>query len=73
MEQHLPIGNKDAYAYEFKDKKEVELAGISFESKSNGDCYISVAEYDSCNLSQEELCTFIKLLVSHLELPLEFK
>jgi len=73
MEQHIPIGNKDAYAFKFKDKKEIELAGLSFESKPNGTCYISVADYDSCKLSKEELCTFIKLLVSHLELPLEFK
>ena len=76
MEQNINIGDRIITTLEFKRTKEVEVDHIvSF--KTNKDGSISVTEmcdqYFNWDLSKEELCTFIKLLVSHLELPLEFK
>lgn len=74
MEQVINIGDRQIFTFEFETKKEIEVADITF-SKNNDDntCCISSYQPDRCYLSTEELCTFIKLLVSHLELSLEFK
>jgi len=73
MEQIIHVGDDTVYIYKYEYKKELEVNCTHFISFPDGKCVIKNAEYESWNLSKEELCTFIKLLVSHLELPLEFK
>ena len=76
MEQNIIIGNRTVTTYEFQNTKEVEVDSVvSFKVNSNESITVSEMcdQYFDWNLSKEELCTFIKLLVSHLELPMEFK
>ena len=73
MEQSITIGDGKVTTYEFEYKKELDVDdAIWFEGIGE-----SITINDTGNwywqLSKEELCTFIKLLVSHLELPLKIE
>lgn len=72
MEQLIDIGDSQLFTYEFQNKKEVELVGVQFVNYIHEDSAAIISCEEVCKLSQEELCTFIKLLISHLELPMEF-
>lgn len=76
MEQVLNIGDREICTFDFIQTKEVLVDHIvSFRTNKTGTIQVveQCDQYFTWDLSQEELCTFIKLLVSHLELPLEFK
>ena len=70
----ITLGDDNVYSYTFDNKREIEVdEGLWFAKYSDESIIINDRENFRWNLSTEDLCTFIKLLVSHLELPLEFK
>ena len=74
MEQNITIGDGQVSTFDFDYKKEVEVDSALWISVYLDESIIlSDSESLYWKLSKEEMCTFIKLLVSHLELPLEFK